>query len=146
MSRTSRTPTRRKSFYVHRDDWHRTVNKVELKGIPILRITDVQVAKQFYGEFLGFKVDWEHYYAEDAPVYMQMSRDGLVLHLSENDRFARGSVVFVETTGIDALHDELSQKPGPWTPPGISSTPWQTKQMELADPFGNLLRFNENNA
>lgn len=116
---------------------------VRLKGIPTLRITDVQQAKQFYGAFLGFEVDWEHYYAEDAPVYMQVSRDELVLHLSENDRFAKGAIVFVETTGLDALHTELAHKPGPGPPPALSSTPWQTKQMELQDPFGNLLRFNE---
>jgi len=122
------------------------MREVGLKGVPILRITGVQRTKHFYGDFLGFEVDWEHYYAENAPVYMQMSRDGLVLHLSENDRFAEGTIVFVETTGIDALHEELSQKPGPWNPPAITSTPWQTRQMEMEDPFGNLLRFNESNA
>jgi len=122
------------------------MSEVELKGIPILRITDVQRAKQFYGEFLGFEVDWEHYYEEDAPVYLQMSRDELVLHLSENDRFTEGTIVFVETVGIDAFHEELSQKPGPWDPQAISSTPWRTQQMEIEDPFGNLLRFNDSRA
>jgi len=49
--------------------------EIGLKGIPILRITDVQRATQFYEDFLGFEVDWEHYYEEGAPVYMQVSRD-----------------------------------------------------------------------
>jgi len=122
------------------------MKEVGLRGVPILRITDVRGAKRFYGEFLGFEVDWEHYYEEDAPVYMQMSRDELVLHLSENDRFAKGTIVFIETVGIDALHEELSQKGNPWNPPAISSTPWQTEQMEIEDPFGNVLRFNESSA
>ena len=91
-------------------------------------------------------MDWEHYYEEGAPVYMQVSRDGFVLHLSENDRFTKGTIVFVETVGIDALHEELSQQLGPWNPPAISSTPWRTEQMEIEDPFGNLLRFNESSA
>lgn len=120
--------------------------EVGLKGIPILRITDVQRAKQFYRKFLGFEVDWEHYYEEGAPVYMQVSRDDLVLHLSENARFTTGTIVFVETVGIDALHEELSEKLSPWNPPAISSTPWRTEQMEIEDPFGNLLRFNESSA
>jgi len=51
--------------------------EIGLKGIPILRITDVQRAKQFYEEFLGFEVDCEHYYEGGAPVYMQLSRDDL---------------------------------------------------------------------
>jgi len=120
--------------------------EIGLKGIPILRITDVQRAKQFYEEFLGFEVDCEHYYEGGAPVYMQLSRDDLVLHLSENDRFTKVTIVFVETVGIDALHEELSQKPGSWHPPAMSSTPWRTMQMEIEDPFGNLLRFNESSA
>ena len=33
---------------------------------------------------LGFRVDWEHRFRRAAPLYMQVSRDGLVLHLSEH--------------------------------------------------------------
>jgi len=116
---------------------------VTMKGVPILRVGDVQTAKRFYGEFLGFDLDWEHYYEAGAPVYMQMSRDGLVLHLSQNNRFRESTIVFVETAGLDQLQAELLRKNSPWETPEVSVTPWQTKQMELPDPFGNLLRFNE---
>jgi 8-oxo-dGTP pyrophosphatase MutT (NUDIX family) len=39
------------------------------KTTPILRIFDEAKAKEFYVEFLGFTVDWEHHFgkrAEDA--------------------------------------------------------------------------------
>jgi hypothetical protein len=35
---------------------------------PILRILDEAKAKEFYVDFLGFKVDWEHR-AEGAALY-----------------------------------------------------------------------------
>ena len=50
------------------------------KTIPILRIFSVEKAKEFYAGFLGFAVDWEHHFDETAPAYLQVSRDGLVLH------------------------------------------------------------------
>ncbi|HVC64682.1 MAG TPA: glyoxalase superfamily protein, partial [Candidatus Dormibacteraeota bacterium] len=44
-------------------------------AIPIFRIFDVEKAKEFYVDFLGFRVDWEHRFDETAPLYMQISRD-----------------------------------------------------------------------
>jgi hypothetical protein len=52
--------------------------------IPILRIFDVPKADEFYLGFLGFSIDWDHRFDENAPLYRQVSRNGLVLHLSEH--------------------------------------------------------------
>ena len=54
------------------------------RTVPIFRIFSLEKAREFYLDFLGFKVDWEHRFEPDAPVFMQVSRDGLVLHLSEH--------------------------------------------------------------
>jgi catechol 2,3-dioxygenase-like lactoylglutathione lyase family enzyme len=116
---------------------------MKFKGIPIFRILDFEKAKEFYIEFLGFQIDWEHRFGQDEPVYMQVSKNDLILHLSENKRFQTG-VVFVEAKGIEEFHAELLNKKSNYPVPGISRTNWNTKQMELEDPFGNLLRFNEN--
>ncbi len=65
------------------------------KTIPILRIFDVEKAKEFYVGFLGFTVDWEHHFEENTPAYLQVSRDDLVLHLSEHHGdCCPGSTVF----------------------------------------------------
>ena len=56
------------------------------KTIPILRIFDETKARELYVGFLGFKIDWEHRFSPDVPLYMQVSRDGSVLHLSEHYR------------------------------------------------------------
>ncbi len=49
--------------------------------IPILRIFDEAKAREFYIDFLGFAVDWEHRFEPGMPLYMQASRAGLTLHL-----------------------------------------------------------------
>jgi hypothetical protein len=52
--------------------------------IPILRIFDIRKADEFYQEFLGFSVDWDHRFDANAPLYRQISRGDLILHLSEH--------------------------------------------------------------
>ena len=115
-----------------------------LQTIPILRIFDVDKAREFYVGFLGFTVDWEHRFDERAPLYMQVSRGGLVLHLSEHHGDAcPGSTVFVRLTGIDEYHREIMAKGYGYMRPGVEVAPWNAKVMEVIDPFGNRLRFNE---
>src|SRR3954452_8891064 len=41
-----------------------------LKTIPLLRIFDVEKAKEFYVDFLGFVVNWEHHFEDNSPAYM----------------------------------------------------------------------------
>jgi ribosomal-protein-alanine N-acetyltransferase len=78
------------------------------RTLPVLRIFDEAKAREFYLGFLGFKVDWEVRFDDNAPIYMQVSRDNLVLHLSEHHGDGSpGSVVYVTMTGIDDLHAEL---------------------------------------
>jgi catechol 2,3-dioxygenase-like lactoylglutathione lyase family enzyme len=112
--------------------------------VPILRIFDESKAREFYVDFLGFHVDWEHRFEPGFPLYMQVSRGGCVLHLSEHYGDAcPGSTVFVRVTGLGELHAELSAKEYKYLRPGVELAPWIAKCMEVIDPFGNRLRFNE---
>jgi catechol 2,3-dioxygenase-like lactoylglutathione lyase family enzyme len=114
------------------------------RAVPILRIFSIEKAKEFYCGFLGFKVDWEHRFGDDFPLYMQVSRAGLVLHLSEHHGDAcPGAAVHVETTGIDALHRAITAKPYRYYKPGIERAEWGTRIMSITDPFGNRLSFSE---
>ena len=115
-----------------------------LQTIPILRIFDVDKAREFYVGFLGFTVDWEHRFDDKAPLYVQVSRGGLVLHLSEHHGDAcPGSTVFVRVTGLADYHREITAKGYGYVRPGIERAPWNADVMEVIDPFGNRLRFNE---
>ncbi|CAM5761254.1 glyoxalase superfamily protein [Bosea minatitlanensis] len=114
------------------------------QGIPILRIFDEAKAKQFYLDFLGFRMDWDHRFAPDLPLYMQVSRSGLVLHLSEHHGDASpGSTVFVWMEGIDALHAELIAKRYTYSRPGIEEDGPGGRTLQVPDPFGNRIRFCE---
>ena len=115
-----------------------------LNTIPILRIFSVEKAKEFYVGFLGFTIDWEHRFDEKAPLYMQISRAGCKLHLSEHHGdCCPGSTVYVSVTGVDEYHREISAKGYGYLRPGVERTFYGSKCMEVIDPFGNRLRFDE---
>jgi len=122
-------------------------NHPELRdAIPILRIFSVEKAKAFYVDFLGFRIDWEHRFGENFPLYAQISRDGVRLHLSEHHGDASpGATVFIWMRGIAAYHAELTAKNNPYCRPGIEDAPWDARVMQVADPFSNRLRFSEPN-
>ena len=72
---------------------------------------------------------------------MQVSRAGLVLHLSEHHGDASpGATVLVRMSGIHALHGELSEKRYRYGRPGIEARPWG-EELTVHDPFGNRIRF-----
>lgn len=112
--------------------------------IPILRIFDLEKAKEFYVDYLGFRVEWEHRFEENTPAYLQIVRDGLTFHLSEHHGDAcPGSTVFVWMTGLEAFHAELGAKNYKYLRPGIETTFYGSRSVQTTDPFGNRIRFNE---
>jgi hypothetical protein len=56
--------------------------------IPVLRITSLGAAKEFYVDFLGFRFDWGNDEPQAGHAYAQVSRDGVQLHLAEDTRVA----------------------------------------------------------
>lgn len=112
------------------------------KTTPILRIFDEARAREFYIGFLGFRVDWEHRFEPGLPLYLQVSRDGCVLHLSEHHGDGSpGTALRIETDDIDALQAQLLAKAYPYSRPSVQDMPWGTRDMSMADPFGNRLTF-----
>lgn len=113
------------------------------KTTPIVRIFDEAKAKEFYVDFLGFRVDWEHRFADDLPLYMQISKDGCILHLTEHHGdCSPGTAMRIETDELDAFHAQLSAKKYKYARPGIETLPWG-RDMSIRDPFGNRLTFTD---
>ena len=111
--------------------------------IPILRVFDPDKARAFYVDYVGMNVDWEHRFEPGLPLYMQVSRGDLVLHLSEHHGDGTpGTTVYIEATGVRELHAELAAKDYPNLRPGVTEDEIGTC-LALLDPFGNTLRFNE---
>lgn len=112
--------------------------------VPILRIFDEEKAREFYVGFLGFAIDWEHRFEPETPVYMQVSRDGIRLHLSEHHGDGTpGTYIRVDVTDIEAVHKELSTQAYKYNRPGIQRMPWGTREVAVTDPFNNKIIFNQ---
>lgn len=82
-------------------------------AVPILRIFDVEKAKEFYIGFLGFQVDWEHRYGDNFPLYM---------------------------SGVTQLHKELHARDYRYMKPGLPDQ-GSRLELEVTDPFSNRIRF-----
>jgi catechol 2,3-dioxygenase-like lactoylglutathione lyase family enzyme len=112
--------------------------------IPVLRIFDIAKADEFYQGFLGFTLDWEHRFDDNAPLYRQVSRGTLVLQLSEHHGDGTpGTHVRVMMQGLDDYHREIAAKNYRYYRPGIETMPWNTREMVVYDPFGNRIYFCE---
>ena len=115
-----------------------------VRVIPILRIFSVEKAREFYLDYAGFHLDWEHRFEPTAPLYMQVSRNGLVVHLSEHyGDGSPGTSFQVDFEGVNELHAELSARNYPYWRPGVTATFWGTPRLVLLDPFGNKLQLCE---
>ena len=113
------------------------------QAVPIVRIFDVAKAHEFYLGFLGFSVDWEHRYGDNFPLYTQVSRGGLRLHLSEHagDATPGGNMV-VYMKGIRAFQKDLMGKNYRYMKPGLEDE-GSRLEVEVTDPFQNRIRFME---
>lgn len=111
---------------------------------PILRSFDEAKAREFYVDFLGFRVDWQHRFGENTPLYLQVSRDGCVLHLTEHYGDASpGGAVRIQVADIAALERELQAREYRYARPHLEDAPWGDRYFTITDPFGNRLTFFE---
>jgi extradiol dioxygenase family protein len=114
------------------------------RTIPFLRIFDVAKAREFYLEFLGFSVDFEHRFEPGLPLFMQISLGDITLYLSEHHGdCSPGAKIVIETAGLAAYHADLAAKNYNYARPGLLDQPWGTTTMTIADPFYNRIEFSE---
>ena len=112
-------------------------------AIPLLRIFDTRKAMEFYVGFLGFEVAWEHRYDDHAPLYAEVVRDGVRLHLTEHHGDASpGSAVYIEIDDAVGFQQELLAKEYDYARPGVERDGWGWI-VTVADPFLNRLMFVE---
>lgn len=111
-------------------------------AIPVLRISSLGAAKTFYVDFLGFQLDWG---GEEDSSYAQITRSDTTLHLDAQSPVSGPVAMLVRMDGLNALHAELSQKADMFVPGAIDFTPWDSRVFQVVDPFGNIIRFWENN-
>jgi hypothetical protein len=112
--------------------------------IPILRIQEQRSAYEFYVDYLGFAVEWEHRFEPGLPLYARLSRSELTVDLSEHYGDATpGSTLWVPVRDVTGLHAELSAKRNPHSRPGIERDAPGGPTLTVIDPFSNRIRFCE---
>ena len=108
---------------------------------PQFRITDARRSLAFYVDGLGFQVDWEHRFEPGYPVFMQLTRAGQALFLTEHagDCQVGGAAYFV-VPDVDACYNDFVGRGVMLTQPP-AMMPWGPREMVVMDPDGNRLRF-----
>jgi uncharacterized glyoxalase superfamily protein PhnB len=110
--------------------------------VPILRSFDAAKMREFYVDFLGFRVLFEHRFEPGLPLYCGLQRDDCELHLSEHHGDATpGAAMRIAVDDVDALAAELQAKSYRHARPQVQDMPWGTRDFTVTDPFGNRLTF-----
>ena len=107
--------------------------------VPVLRIRDIERSRSFYVDALGFEVDWVWRHEPELPAFMQISKAGLSVYLSEHEGDGTpGSVAYLYVNEVDAWREraadaglEIAAEP--------EDKPWGNREMSLRDPDGNRL-------
>src|SRR5262245_2771768 len=107
-------------------------------GCPraILYVANLAASQRYYRDKLGFKIDWTD---GDPPDFGAVSRGDTQLFMCERCQGHAGSWLWVFTPDVDRLHAELVDRGAIIRqPPG--DKPWGVREMQIADPDGNVLR------
>ena len=113
-------------------------------AIAVVQIASVPDAKKFYVDFLGFTPIGVGPITTASDPCTRKSRSGVTLHLSTYGADRGATELLIRMSGLTTLHAELSTKPYP-LPLDFRQTPDDRRELQVTDPFGNRLRFSENN-
>ena len=118
------------------------------RTVPIFRIFSLEKAREFYLDFLGCKVDWEHRFAPRcAGLSCRCRAADIAIHLSEHHGDGTpGSLVYVYMTGVGELHRELNDKNYRHNRPDLQEQDWGMTELTVVDPFNNRITFGESTA
>jgi catechol 2,3-dioxygenase-like lactoylglutathione lyase family enzyme len=109
---------------------------IEFGGVsPILCVTDLNASVHFYVDGLGFNIDWQ-YEGSTASV----SRGRAAVMLCTGDQGRPGSWIWFGISDVDAFHSELNTR-GIAVRHPPTNYPWGSRELQVADPDGNVLRF-----
>lgn len=108
-----------------------------MKAAPIIGAKDLNVAKAYYAQQLGFT---ETGYEDDG--YLILRRGTLELHFwpTDDKGYLEKTAVYIRADEIEALHAEYKAR----SVAGLSRLevkPWGMREFNIIDPSGNLLRF-----
>lgn len=101
---------------------------------PLLRVEDLDVSIAYYVERLGFHLQWR------ANPVASVARDRTALMLSEGDQGKPGTWLWISTSDVDALYEELAARGATLRFPP-TNYPWGSRECQVSDPDGHVIRF-----
>ncbi len=108
--------------------------------IPILNVRDLRASQAYFRDELGFKVDWEH---GDPPDFGAVTRGEATMFLCQGCQGRGGAWMMIFTRDVDGLYREIAGKKAIVRMPP-RTMPWKLREMHVADPDGNVIRFASN--
>jgi uncharacterized glyoxalase superfamily protein PhnB len=107
------------------------------RAVPILPGDDLQVAKQFYVDALGFRVQFEA--TEDHKNGLLGLERGTIRLTIDCPMAGHGRLacVALEVASVDSYYDEWRQQVAVTRAP--QNEPWGARTFDLTDPFGNTI-------
>lgn len=103
----------------------------------ILYVRSLRASQRYYRDALGFEIKWEH---GDPPDFGAVGRGDAELFMCQGCQGSPGSWLMIFTPDVDRLYAEIVRKGAIIkSPPG--DKPWGMREMQVADPDGNVIRF-----
>ena len=108
--------------------------------VPILPTADAQRSARFYCDVLGFTQDWEHRFDEGFPLYVQVSRGTVSLHLNEHGDANQSTSLCIGVRDVNAVYAELTGR-GLKTDGPPEDRAYGVRDFSFMDPDGHHLVF-----
>ena len=108
--------------------------------IPILRAADARRSARFYCDVLGFTKDWEHRVRDGFPLYVQVSRGPIRLHLSEHEDGGQSTNLCIGVRDVDQVYAEFTGR-GLATEGPPQDQSYGVRSFGFKDPDGHHLVF-----
>jgi len=109
--------------------------------VPIIKVSDLDTALNFYCSVLGFDEDFHYRASPDGPDYVGVSLNGHPLHLSTFSGDGKGpATIYFYVDDVDGLYARFC---GRGLPKDCEPTnqPWGQREVYVRDPDGHTLRF-----
>ena len=103
---------------------------------PILYVHSLEASQSYYRDRLGFHIDWTD---GDPPDFGAVSRGDTQIFMCERCQGHPGGWIWIFAPDVDAVHADLVKR-GAIVKATPENKPWGVREMQVADPDGNVLR------
>lgn len=113
-------------------------HKSELsRPVPIFNVRNLRASQRYFRDVLGFKVDWED---GDPPDFGSVSRGDAGIFMCQGCQGNPGAWIMIFSSDVDRLYREFAAK-GAIVKMPPTNMPWKLRELHVADPDGNVIRF-----